>query len=94
MKREEYIKWVQKNHPKHMTTEEYLAKYPPIEDMDSKEMERILMFGPQNDEEKQKLAWYHDGWIAPEDIAPEKTVLVRLKESIEAMRTSGKGKGR
>jgi hypothetical protein len=94
MKKEEYIKWVQRNHPDHMTPEEYLAKYPPREDMDSKEMERILMSGPQNEEEAQKLAWFHDGWIDPEDRVPEKTVLIRLKETIEAMKTSGKGKGR
>lgn len=92
MKKEEYIKWVQKNHPDHMTPEEYLAKYPPRDDMDSKEMERILMYGPQNEEEAQKLAWYHDGWIDPED--KKKTGLTKLKEAFEAMKTSGKGKGK
>ena len=91
MKREEYIKWVQKNHPDHMTVEEYLAKYPPIEDMDPNEMSRIMMSGPQTEEEAQKLNWYTDGWVDPED--KKKTGLIKLKEALEAMKTSGKGKG-
>ena len=78
MKREEYIKWVEKNHPAHMTTEEYLEKYPPHEDMDPNEMEDILMRGPRTEEEMQKLSWYHESWIDPEDRVQKRSFLMKF----------------
>ena len=110
MEKEKYIKWVQKNHPAHMTAEEYLEKYPPHEDMDPNEMEDILMFGAKDENERQKLAWYHESWIEPEDraqkrsflmkfIKPEdrtqkKAALMEAKEQLEEMKTSSKGKSK
>lgn len=91
----DYEKFVRKHPPRNMTVEEFLRKYPPRDQMDEAKMYEILERGPRNEEEHQKLAWYFEQWVEPQDrLTPRSEIerLVELKNRVASLISSRKKK--